>query len=114
MMMHQGSYQGHAPVMHPAGAQYAPPFYAPGQMPHSGFTRIVEIHTADLLKVNQMRGYPSPQPHYGHSPSQQFHYPPQPARMPSHGYTGHGQGATGPVQHGPPANGNMDGGDGMK
>ena len=37
MMMHQGSYQGQTPQMHPGGGQFGPPqpYYAQSQPPHS-------------------------------------------------------------------------------
>ena len=39
MMMHQGSFQGQTPQMHPGGGQYGPPqpYYAQTQPPHSKF-----------------------------------------------------------------------------
>lgn len=117
MMMHQGSYQGQNPSMHPGG-QYAQPYYAQQQPPHSKCPHNCrrDVRLTSVITVNPMRGYPSPQPHYSHSPQQQYHYPPQPTRLPSHHGYGNHQGTPQPasVQPGPPAGAPMDGAEVMK
>jgi len=115
MMMHQGSYQGQTPQMH-AGQQYVQPFYAQQPPPHSMYYSPPSLLVAHGRLVAQMRGYPSPQPQYSQSPHQQYHYPPQPTRMPSHGYTHQPQGPPHqmPVQQHPPQGAPMEGGEGLK
>ncbi|KAL9635968.1 MAG: hypothetical protein Q9164_003131 [Protoblastenia rupestris] len=98
MMVQQGSYQGQIPQMN-GGQQYGQPFYSPQPPPP---------HMA------QMRGYSSPQPQYGHSPSQQYHYPHQ-HRMPSHSYGHHSQGPTQmPMQQHAPPVASVEGGEPLK
>lgn len=116
MMVHQGSFQGQNPPMHAGGGQYPQPFYASQPPAHSESFCRNGIIVANLVQVTPMRGYPSPQPQpFGHSPQQQYHYPPQPSRMPSYGYGNHTQGAPQnmPVQQ-PPPGAATEGGEGVK
>ncbi|MCJ1229114.1 hypothetical protein MMC12_005779 [Toensbergia leucococca] len=96
MMMHQGSHQGQHSQMYMNPGQFGQPVYAQQPPPH----------------MTPMRGYGSPQPHYNHSPQQQYHYPSQPHRVPNNNYS---QLPPGPHQHmagqhPPPPPSQMEGG----
>ena len=96
-MVHQGSHQGQQ-HMYMNASQYPQPIYAQQQPPHS------KLKTSDqslnlnfnFTTVTPMQAYGSPRPHYAPSPQPQFHYPPQPHRVPSNNY---GQPPQAPHQH---------------